>query len=79
MKMTLREFTKSFAPLPYEYEPVWRLEFPHRLRERKGEVTVIKRWFRNPVILQDYHLEEKWERVHAGEVIDIEWRKVYQY
>lgn len=70
--MTLKEFSAEYLPLPeskdFHYKN-WRKVFPTELRIRKfdkesfwgGTISVI---------------EEQWERIHKGEVIDREWREL---
>lgn len=89
--MTLREFTKTYLPLPdanSEGEaPIWRKVFPTELRFHKialRQPTYKRDWITGymvedkPAVYQT-ELEEQWERVHKGEIIDREWRKVPTY
>lgn len=83
--MTLREFTKEFLPLPdAEYgpnNPAWRKVFPTNLRWHKiidipGRYKLFSGWQE-----EEFHLDlmQEWERVHKGEIINTEWRKLYIY
>lgn len=89
--MTLRDFTKEFLPLPdAEYgpnNPVWRKVFPtnlrwHRVIDKAGyykhptNIIFDKKWVEQ---ISHIELEEQWERVHKGEIINTEWRKIYTY
>lgn len=87
--MTLREFTDKYAPLPDAtfgpHAPQWRKVFPtnlrqHRIIDKKGcyknWIFFTREWTKEVSHLE---LEQQWERIHAGEVIDTEWRKVYVY
>lgn len=85
--MTLREFTKEFLPLP-DAElgpnyPTWRKEFPYNLRWNKVKIKdgyYSALWIFTGKYVEPIYkevLEEKWERVHMGEIIDTEWRKLY--
>lgn len=69
---TLKEFSEQFAPLPYA-DPEWRKTFPPLLQYeeiiiRKGGLWL---WEKTK-----WELQEQWECVHAGAIIDTEWRAV---
>lgn len=80
MSMTLKEFSKTFLKPVEEHEaeyeqPIWQKAFPANLRTTYLAVTVKDRGFFSP--RQQIHVpkvEEEWVRIHAGQVIDREWR-----
>lgn len=90
--MTLKEFSKEYLlPVDAKFSrngegevPHWRKVFPTNLRWQNGEIDIpghYEKWFWG-----DYHaptykrvLAEQWERIHRGEIIDREWRPVYEY
>lgn len=82
--MTLREFTDKYAPLPRSHGDHWRKVFPTNLRQHR--IVDKEGYYKYHFLSRDWifpvthlELEEQWERIHAGEVIDTEWRKVYIY
>jgi hypothetical protein len=71
--MNLREFSKKHISADtVGYLPRWRRVLPTELRFY--ETVVKKRVFFPDKI--EYVLQEKWERIHKGDVIDTEWRPV---
>jgi hypothetical protein len=78
--MNLREFSKSHLPLPTG-QTHWRKVFPANLRRVEREVERYKDhwWNRRYTVVFDTFTQEQWERVHAGEVINTEWRDIYDY
>jgi len=87
--MTLKDFSAAYLPLPDAWAqgepPRWRKVFPTNLRFHKIQTEPGYRtggW----LFPAEWHepqykkvLEEQWERVHRGEIIDTEWRPVYEY
>lgn len=71
--MTLKEFSAEYLPLPesddFHYNN-WRKVFPTNLRIR---VTDYKGFWKPTEVSV---IEEQWERIHKGEVIDREWREL---
>jgi len=85
--MTLKDFSAAYLPLPDARSgnnvPKWRKVFPTNLRFHKEVVEAgyysgfFGTYWNEPVY--KHTLEEQWERVHAGEIINTEWRPVYVY
>lgn len=71
---TLKEFSRKFVSTDtVEGEKArWRKVFPSELRFE--EKFVQTNWFRADTTRME--LQEKWERIHKGDVIDTEWRSV---
>jgi hypothetical protein len=68
--MTLKEFTKKhISNETVGYLPKWRRVFPTQLRQDERKTN--SWWGKYYFVLQ-----EKWERIHKGDVIDTEWRDI---
>lgn len=74
MSMTLKEFSKNVlsADTAENQKATWRRVFPTELLYSERVVKV--RLFRPN--LTRMVLQEKWERIHKGDVIDIQWKDV---
>lgn len=73
MSQTLKEFTeKHIKADTVGYMAKWRKVFPTELRNHNRAIKY-PRWF-GPTYVEV--LEEKWERIHKGDVIDTEWREI---
>lgn len=88
--MTLKEFSKEYLlPVDAAFDgelPHWRKVFPSNLRYENEIVEpgfYAKNWFGTetgyvkPVYKEI--LVEQWERIHRGEIIDREWRRISRY
>lgn len=75
MSMSLKEFTaRHLKADTIEGERArWRRILPTQLRQNLQGYSGF--WNKKPI----YKLEEKWERIHKGDVIDTEWREVDVY
>lgn len=73
MSQTLKEFTeKHIKADTVGYMAKWRKVFPLELRQHANDDAG---WFRG----RTFTLQEKWERIHKGDVIDTEWRNIEEY
>lgn len=84
MSQTLKEFTQHHVSYDTDKNARWRRVFPTELRNRK---IVTKSGYRGSILFGNrrwvetsyLQLEERWERIHRGDMLDTEWRSVYEY
>lgn len=69
---TLREFTKRHLSLETDTKPIWKKSFPLSLRVHNKRVGY-SFWFGDKY---KEVLEEKFIRIHKGDIIDVEWHEV---
>lgn len=75
-----------YTPYPHEEgRAQWRKVQPTNLRFRDTELSpashrysIFSGSYYEPSVKRS-ELEEQWERVHKGEIVETEWRKVYHY
>lgn len=74
--MTLKEFSETYLTLPKAVmlNNGWRRVYPTRIRHAKMKNEVRNFLFPNEPAV--WEIQEKWERVHKGEIIDTQWRAI---
>lgn len=68
--MTLREFTRLHLSNDTDTKPVWKKAFPPVIRRHTKKVG--DSYWKGEIYKEV--LEEKFIRLHRGDVIDVEWR-----
>lgn len=87
--MTLKEFSAQYI-LPNDAwltdeEPTWQKAFPTNLRYHEVQAVrneVFHTIFgpkEKKIVVKEKIVHEEWVRIHAGQIIDREWRPLYVY